>query len=304
MIEHIFEQGEVLKTLAIAVISSLLKSEKSANDLKSFIFEPVTHVSKVKPPSPGLIADYIKICNGSPSAYRNIIPFHLFPQWGFSALSQTAIDLPFGLMRIVNGGCAITIHDPIENGQRLILTARLTDVTTSDRHIILKQHLITEGEKQGRFEAEQISIVRLASDTKKTDQSSIPKKEPRLIPEDCREVLSFFAPEDAGLQYAFVSGDFNPIHWLPPYAKASGFKQPILHGFAILGRIVEGINRNIYSGSIDKIKNISIRFEKPLFLPATCRVFIDADNNYYAGVAAGAVAVVTGNFNTEIGNEL
>jgi acyl dehydratase len=34
----------------------------------------------------------------------------------------------------------------------------------------------------------------------------------------------------SGRHYAFLSGDFNPIHWITPAAKAAGFRSCILHG--------------------------------------------------------------------------
>ncbi|HRP70046.1 MAG TPA: hypothetical protein PLY93_10985, partial [Turneriella sp.] len=81
---------------------------------------------------------------------------------------------------------------------------------------------------------------------------------------------------------------------LAPYAQMSGFRRPILHGFAQLGRVYEHIRKNIFCGQIDPLAEMTIRFEKPLVLPQACRVFLTDDGAFYIGAAVGSQAVTSG----------
>jgi hypothetical protein len=55
-----------------------------------------------------------------------------------------------------------------------------------------------------------------------------------------REIGRFSLSKRAGLDFAKATGDFNPIHWAPRYAKAMGFRSVILHGFGSLSWAFEG----------------------------------------------------------------
>ena len=60
------------------------------------------------------------------------------------------------------------------------------------------------------------------------------------------------------IKYAGASGDFNPIHTIPDYAKEAGLDNTIAHGMLIMGFIGEMIAKNFDVGSI---KNFSVSFK-------------------------------------------
>ncbi|CAK8569151.1 unnamed protein product [Lathyrus sativus] len=57
-----------------------------------------------------------------------------------------------------------------------------------------------------------------------------------------------------------LSGDYNPLHSDPQFAKVAGFSQPILHGLCTLGFAVRAIIKTICKGDSDRIKSITGRF--------------------------------------------
>ncbi|KEH36279.1 putative enoyl-CoA hydratase 2 [Medicago truncatula] len=57
-----------------------------------------------------------------------------------------------------------------------------------------------------------------------------------------------------------LSGDYNPLHSDPLFAKVAGFSQPILHGLCTLGFAVRAIIKSICKGDPDRIKSITGRF--------------------------------------------
>lgn len=283
---YIPEQLPVLMTLARAALSSL----GGAKDESAYTFAPKEYGTACNPPSQNLVADYVKSCGGNAADYRGRLPFHLFPQWGFPPLMQTLTDLPYSLTAIMNGGCSVKLGKSLSAKGKLDVTARLVSLDEGERRIILNQELVTRDSEGNAIAVTQTSIVRRTLAPK---QNKIPKAD-AVVPDNAREVASFSAHERSGLEYAFFSGDFNPIHYLPPYARAFGFKRPILHGFAQLGRVYEGLRKNIFAGVADPLSEISIRFEKPFFLPQVCRVFLTDDGDYYLGAAKGGLAFSTG----------
>ena len=93
------------------------------------------------------------------------------------------------------------------------------------------------------------------------------------LPSRCAELLER-GEVDLGLipsaSYAAASGDRNPIHMSSLSAKAFGFSRSIAHGMwsaaAILGLI---------EGRVSAATTYSVRFGKPILLPATINAYAD-----------------------------
>jgi acyl dehydratase len=79
-----------------------------------------------------------------------------------------------------------------------------------------------------------------------------------------RPAATWRIPDDAGRQYAKVSGDVNPIHLSGLTAKAFGFKRAIAHGMWVKARALAAL-----SGRLPDAVGIDVAFRKPLFLPST-----------------------------------
>ena len=124
-----------------------------------------------------------------------------------------------------------------------------------------------------------------------------PRKAAPRVPSDVREIAYWRIGADAGLGFAMLTGDFNPVHWVTPYARASGFRNRILHGFSTMARAIEGLNRSLFSGDARKIVVFDCKFIRPLVLPAAVGLFI-RDNEVYVGDAPGGPAYLIGSFET------
>ncbi|MBW2463867.1 MAG: hypothetical protein JRH11_19610, partial [Deltaproteobacteria bacterium] len=109
----------------------------------------------------------------------------------------------------------------------------------------------------------------------------------------------------AGLDFAKLTGDFNPIHWIPGAARATGFRNVILHGFGTMSRAWEGVIRNVYAGDPSRITEWDCRFTRPLVLPKKVGLYLhdspnaDSPNDehgVYVGDAAGGPAYLVGTY--------
>ncbi len=238
-----------------------------------------------------LIDDYIRHVGGDASWYKGTLPPHLFPQWGFPLMARTLEGQPYNMTKVLNGGASFKINAPIPADQPLVVRASLAQVDETDSRILLQQKMTT-----GTHDTpEALECTVNAIIPKKSDKKAI--KKPLVIPHTAREVASLNLPEDSGLDFAFLTGDFNPIHWIPAYAKMAGFPNTILHGFGSMARTIEALNRNILGQAPYAMKSFECRFVRPLVLPAKVFVFVDG-NTVYLGNALGTKPYLSGVFST------
>lgn len=289
---HVLEQGPVLAALGRAAMSSLhAPREVSLGEL------PGPWVTAELPPRPEpLLRDYVRHVGGDPAWYRGRVPPHLFPQWGFPLAARALRGVPYPLARAMNAGCRLEIHAPLPAGEPLLVRARIEAVDDDGRRALITQRIVT-GTRSApdAVVADLRAFVPLA---KKAASTSPPKARP-TVPLNVREIAFGRVGANAGLDFAKLTGDFNPIHWLPAYAHASGFRSCILHGFSTLARAIEALNRSRFAGDALALKVIDARFSRPLTLPGAVGVYVDEGKGIWVGDAPGGGAYLEGTYDAE-----
>jgi len=76
------------------------------------------------------------------------------------------------------------------------------------------------------------------------------------------------APADIGRRYARIAGDYNPIHMFAATAKLFGFPRAIAHGLWNKGRALAELSSRLPAAGYA----VSVRFQKPVLLPAEVRL--------------------------------
>ncbi|RME44308.1 MAG: hypothetical protein D6795_18115 [Deltaproteobacteria bacterium] len=291
---HILYQGAMLSSLAQTALRAL--RQKKPRGIPEPPPTPGEVFQATVPPRPDrLIDDYIRHVGGDPRSYAGIVPFHLFPQWGFPLLARTLRDIPYDLTKVLNGGCRVVIEHDIARGVPLHLRARLESVDADERRAILTQRLVTgTAEHAEALIAEVIAFIPLGRRGEKGGE----KKASPTVPVDAREVGRFHVGRRSGLAFAFLTGDFNPIHWIPAAARAAGQKGVILHGFSTMAHAVEMLSRRLWGGDVRRLRSLDVRFTRPLLLPATPAVFISGGNELYVGDVPGSPTYLTGTYET------
>ena len=62
-----------------------------------------------------------------------------------------------------------------------------------------------------------------------------------------------------------LSGDYNPLHSDPNFAKAAGFPKPILHGLCTYGVACRSIVKTACDNDVKNLKSFNCRFSSPVF---------------------------------------
>jgi acyl dehydratase len=301
--KHVLSQGRVVASIGGTALTALLQRAGLGAKPGAPLVTPSAEIVQTIPPLPAdLVRDYVRNVGGDPNAYKKHLPAHLFPQWGFPLAAKTLKGIPYPLMKVLNGGCRIEINAPLPLGEKLTARARLEDIDDDGRRAVLHQKVITGTAKHpDALVAHMYAIVPVEQPKAKGEAKSAstgparPKKESPRVPTEAREIAFWKLAPDAGLAFAMLTGDFNPVHWVKPYARAFGFKSTILHGFATMARAYEGLSRYLYAGSVDRIKTFDVKFTRPLVLPARVGLYVDG-HNCFVGDAPGGPAYLVGTF--------
>ncbi len=294
-IKHIPHQAPVIASLGETVFSALVQrlSGKTPSAPPPL---PGPEIKRTIPPRPAdLVADYVRHVGGDPGAYRREVPPHMFPQWGFPLAARTLKGLPYPLQRVLNGGCRVEVNAPLPQGKPLHVTARLEDIDDNGRRAVLHQKVVTGTDEHPEAVVGHLyAVVPLARKdaTNGKPAANGEKKDRPRAPQSAHELAYWRIGHDAGLHFAMLTGDFNPVHWVTPYARAFGFKNRILHGFATMARAWEGLVRGLFAGSTREITVFDVKFTRPLVLPARVGLYVEGETVHVADAPGGPAYLV------------
>jgi acyl dehydratase len=297
---HVLEQGPMLRTLGGAALTALKKHDPSKP--KPAVPGPWIEAT-AEAPSAELIRAFVKNSGGDPSSYRGVVPPHLFPQWAMPVAFKAIATTPYPLTRVMNAGCRFEQKEPLPAGERLTVRARLESIDDDGKRAILTTRLVTGTASAPEALVSEIHAFVPLARKGEGGKGKGEKKLPVTVPIDAHELAFVRLGAKAGLDFAKLTGDFNPIHWVPAYARASGFRSTILHGFGTFALAIEAVVRRSLSGDIRSLVSADARFTKPLVLPGRVGVYVShsqgGEHELFVGSAPGAPAYLTGHFATQ-----
>jgi acyl dehydratase len=311
---YILHQAPVIAALGETVLSALFNK---ASGGKSPVTVPGPEIIQTIPPRPkDLLRDYVRHVGGTPSTYKRVLPAHLFPQWGFPLAAKSLIGLDYPLQKVLNAGCRMEINEPLPNNEPLRVCGRLESIDDNGRRVLIITRVATGTPATPEALVGNNTVLAPlgggkgamgamgGSDAKK-------KTERPRVPHNAREIGFWTIGSKAGLEFAKLTGDFNPVHWVRPYAQAFGFRNCILHGFSTMARAMEGLTCHLLSGNAGAIRTLEVKFTSPLVLPAKVGLYLATGTLpdqgpdalcVYVGDAPGGRAFLTGTYELRTDN--
>ncbi|GAB2790263.1 MaoC/PaaZ C-terminal domain-containing protein [Streptomyces chlorus] len=96
--------------------------------------------------------------------------------------------------------------------------------------------------------------------------------------------------EDQALLYR-LSGDWNPLHADPGFAKRAGFERPILHGLCTYGMTLKVVVDTLLGGDVTRVRGYATRFAGIVYPGETLRIRMWRDDSGDGGADGGEVRV-------------
>lgn len=278
---HLVQQRSMLVSLGGVALDTLRES------LRPTRAEPVVPgpevAQRVAAPTDALVDDFLRYIVADWAGEARRLPPQLFPQWGLPVALRALRGSGLPLAKMLNGGCRLEQRAPLVRGKPLQVSARLSSVSSDERRRVVVTRIVTEqAEAPQALVADLYGIIRLAR-----ARSAARQHEP--IPQAARKLEAWRLGSDAGLRFALLTGDFNPLHWLGPYARALGFSGKLLHGFAAMARAHATLER-----VVGPLRLLDVRFVRPITLPAELSLYV-AGERVFVG-SAGEPPYLSGSF--------
>lgn len=319
---HLPRQRRVIAALLDTGARSVWRSRKGAAVQPPLALPGQELTERVTAPAPALVRDYLRHLGAAAEAYRHpaTVPPHLFPQWTFPIAARVLRELHYPLTRILNAGCRLEVNAPVPASAPLTVRAQLMNVEDDGRRALLHQRVVTGTPvAPNAVVADLYAVARLPSKGEpdragdgrhgpyngKGTAAAAPNegRETAIVPPRARELARMRFEGRAGLVFALLTGDLNPVHWAGAYARAAGFATPILHGFAMMARVYEGLARALFAGRADSIRVLDVRFKRPLVLGHGREIGLYQDDNVsrtiYLADAPGVRPYLVGQFTPE-----
>ncbi len=170
------------------------------------------------------------------------------------------------LAMIVHGGERVVVHAPLAASGELTTTAGIRGVYDMKR---LAQVLVDTRsvDAQGTLVAETTSAILFRGEGgfggDPPPREAPPVEKPRETPPTF-SVEEATSPEQA-LLYR-LSGDLNPLHADPEFARAVGFERgPILHGLCTFGFMVRHVAQALCGGDASRLRAFEGQFRRPVW---------------------------------------
>lgn len=163
--------------------------------------------------------------------------------------------------RLVHAEQSFRLHAPLPAAGRARVTASVVGVEDTSSGVLVRTEAEAVDAEDGTPLASTLQTVMLRGESTGGPRaaraaSAIPEREP-----DHRVVLH--TRPDQALLYR-LTGDRNPLHSDPAFARRGGFSRPILHGMCTYGFTARALVHAVAGGDPDRLTGMTARFTRPV----------------------------------------
>ncbi|MFE1750144.1 MaoC/PaaZ C-terminal domain-containing protein [Streptomyces anandii] len=181
-------------------------------------------------------------------------------------LSMPGVEVD--LARVLHGGQALTVHRPVPVQGTATTTARIAAVYDKGTAAVLVMR--TEAaDADGPLWTNDAQIFVRGEGGWGGDRGPSARLRPPTGDPD--RTLERAVREDQALLYR-LSGDYNPLHADPEFAKTAGFDRPILHGLCTYGITLKAVVDTLLGGDVTRVPSYATRFAGVVYPGETLRI--------------------------------
>lgn len=204
-------------------------------------------------------------------------------------------DEAFGLTwsHVVHGEQGLTLHAPVAPQGDVIGNTRIVDVIDKgkDKAALIYSECEIVDRASGALLATLTQTTFCRADggfggPRERKRPSLPHAIPGRVPDIVCDLPT--RPEMA-LIYR-LSGDLNPLHADPDFAREAGYPRPILHGLATMGLAGHALLKTLCGYDPARLTAMSMRFSAPVFPGETIRTEIWQEREKDSDKAGGLVS--------------
>ena len=171
---------------------------------------------------------------------------------------------PFNMAMLVHGEQAIELHREIPVEGKMLTTARVVAVyDKGSAAVVMHEATSVDAETGEPMMTTRNSMFIRGEGGWGGDRGP---SGPRNVPpeRDPDSVVTYQTRPDQALTYR-LSGDRNPLHSDPEFAKMAGFDRPILHGLCTYGFTGRALLHSLCESDPARFKSMEGRFSKPVY---------------------------------------
>ena len=181
-------------------------------------------------------------------------------------LAAPGIDID--LAAVLHGGQRIEVHRPLPVRGKAVQTARIAAVYDKGKAAVIVLRSSAEDGEGPLWTADTQIFVRgeggFGGERGPSTRLEVPGRDPDLTVERTTR-------EDQALLYR-LSGDWNPLHADPEFARLAGFDRPILHGLCSYGIVLKAVVDTLLGGDVTRVRGYTARFAGIFFPGETMRI--------------------------------
>uniref|UniRef100_A0AAU2JNX2 MaoC/PaaZ C-terminal domain-containing protein n=1 Tax=Streptomyces sp. NBC_00049 TaxID=2903617 RepID=A0AAU2JNX2_9ACTN len=181
-------------------------------------------------------------------------------------LSAPGIDV--NLAMVLHGGHSIELHRPIPVKGRATSSSKVAAVYDKGKAAVIVLRSEVADADGPLWTSDAQIFVRgeggFGGERGPSAKEELPGRAPDRVEE--RRIR-----EEQGLLYR-LSGDWNPLHADPEFAKLAGFDRPILHGLCSYGMTLKAVVDTVLGGDVSRVRSYRTRFAGIVFPGETLRM--------------------------------
>ncbi|MEL7372568.1 MAG: MaoC/PaaZ C-terminal domain-containing protein, partial [Myxococcota bacterium] len=177
-----------------------------------------------------------------------------------------APGLNYGFERMLHGEQYTKLERPMPTKAKLKHKAKIVDIQDKKKGALVVTEIKSYDEAGDLLVTNQIRTFVRGAGGWTSDESSSPTPAKHVPPDRAPDfVVEEPTRPDQGLLYR-LSGDWNPLHADPNFAKAMQFDRPILHGLCTFGFTTRHVlSKCAPDGDVRYFESIDVRFAKAVY---------------------------------------